>query len=739
MSSFQHPNLKFLCLGKYLSGIAGEKDKVVCIVKPKILIASVRGNLTQEMALTTVASIHHQDAVNLPSPTPSPVLQSDASNPPSRTGSPSAAPIRTRHVDIVVTDLDGKTMSFTIHKKHLNSFLGVALYYCPPDTPVHEISGSTVPLFDSLTNVTRSSSRGVLASVVGFLQHAGQDNSGQESLQFLKAGDSDDALDTDERPPLMHGAGIVTTGNRESLLEAAARRQKQPVAVSLNVTGITKSLDLVPLDDNLANMLEDYASDHGSPPKLGISDQLDGSPAMVSSKRASQSHDLPKPRASSRSPPRPDEAERRRAIAEDYPSGLEKLARHQDPTTAVDATGAKRHQWSLPGDNELYAWKPQPGRLTLNTNTPASVRFAQGGTSLTLVPRSVQQQPQQLAHQELASREEQGTMISVIKELRTMQGELERLKAESAFRQQIPRSSLLPNAHSNAPAVVDSDDDDVDTCRSRATQQARDGPTVVKLPSSPSRPVERGATVAENARGSLLPLMTFASQHAAMRAIGELQEIQRGLLDAGGSKYLNPAIQRQLEAMEEPLRVLFRIVAPAVTPVMSEAGRLQGPVVPSSISTGEFLPVWALVDFGEVNYDHTPLTLRQYHRIVARRIDEENMSHVMIATRQQFALDEGYIQVPFSSILDVAMGCQPRPICAQRLLMDGTVSRSDELYDCKSCISIKTRLQHIQIQFESVEDCEVWARVMQSVVIMNTKALPQGTPFRPATIASEDL
>ncbi|CUF18620.1 Hypothetical protein, putative, partial [Bodo saltans] len=674
---------------------------------------------------------------------------------------------------VVITDMDGVTMSFTILHKHLSSLLGVALYYCPPDTPVHHISGSTVPLFESLANVKKPSSKGVIASVVGFLQHAGQDNSGQESLEFLRSNDSkenDDEdnmlqLDIDERLAL--GGAITKSETRESMLAAAeALRRKNgdppPPRQTTNVNGLAQRLDQMPIDEGLSDMLREYAVlSSESPDRSGsvaaASPQMVSNPVLVGTAR-SPSQQIPKPRASSVTPNERDAAERRRMVSIGLPAGLEKLAHHRGES--IDFTPGRRSR-ALPGDEELYSWK------ALNTTTASSpaqpltsLRFAQGGTSLAITPRipphQQQQHQQQLLMKEMAKKEETGAMLTVMKELRSMQDEINRLKAESHVRLQ--DDWVTPNSHSHhrrGRSVGTSEDEDdggsSPTARSPDASLHKPHTTPIKPAASPSRTAsfsassssqknilasqpnaKSTATVSDNVRGSLLPLMSLSSQHAAIKAIEELQEIQRGLLDAAGSKYINPTVQRMLHSMEDPLRVLFRIVAPAVTPVMAEHAQVLGPILPSATSTGEFLPVWALVDFGEVNYDRSPLTLRQYHRIVARRVDEEGMSHVMIATRQQFALDEGYIQVPFSSVLDVAFGCQPRGVVAQRLLMDGSITRSDELHDDKSAISIRTRLQHIQIQFESVADCNVWARVLQEVVVANTKRLPLGQVSSPA-------
>ena len=258
-------------------------------------------------------------------------------------------------------------------------------------------------------------------------------------------------------------------------------------------------------------------------------------------------------------------------------------------------------------------------------------------------------------------------------------------------------------------------------------------------------PASTSATISDNVRSSLLPLLSASTQQAAKQALDELSTIQRDLQETS-KVHMNPFVLRQIEAMQQPLRTLYRLVAPAQKAVgaADAVDQLQSY---ASLS-GDLIPVWALVDFGEVNYDHVPLMLKQYHRLIARKVDDEGCYHILIATRQQFAVDEGYTLIPFRSILDVALGALPRPVRAQRLTVDGRMGNSDEFMDSKSCLSLRTRLQHILFQFESVEDCRQWATVLQEVVLENKRGLnattanivsQQPPPPHGAGVAQEDL
>lgn len=672
MSAFQNPSLKFLCLGRAISGLAGEKEKVVCIIKPKVVVASIRGTVSQEMVLTTVVSIHYQDSDEAAAgPSPSP----------------------TRYTDMVLTDVDGRHLFFSLPKRHVLSFVGVATYYCPPDTPVHEITGSKVPLFESLAGVTRRSSS-VLSTIVSMVQHVGQSDRNRQLDEARK-------LDADETLP-----------NSSAL----------PVTASALMAGGCSS----PMDASVVEMLDAYdtsadARDGSAEPNgdLNAADRRKLS-SIVHRTNLGERSALPKPRARSAEP-----VVRLRdpQTFDEYPGALQRMQLHRAPNERTKLDGDRK----LPGDDELHSWKDDviiPRRGGLDSSGPARPVFGEGGTVYFRIPVA--------SERAAAAHEESSAVSGVIGELKRMQDEIAALKRDAAnqrYAQNVAAAAQPPSrSNISPPDEIDSDTDE--PVRGPLISSAMAGASVTHLDTASGKHQVAAATtraprpvmeIVENTRGSLLPLLSAATQEAALRAIDELAEIQKSILD---TKNLNPFVFRQLESMKDPIRTLHKIVAPRDAPMLRDGSGQT--VHPSGGMSGEFVPMWALVDFGEVNYDRIPPTLRQYHRVIARRIDDAGESHLMIATRQQFAIDDGYTSIPFSSIVDLALGAQPRPVPAQRLTMDGTVTRADEYLSSDTCLSLRTRLQHILLQFENKDECQIWARVLQDVVMLNTRKAPMG-------------
>ena len=212
------------------------------------------------------------------------------------------------------------------------------------------------------------------------------------------------------------------------------------------------------------------------------------------------------------------------------------------------------------------------------------------------------------------------------------------------------------------------------------------------------------APTSEDASTMLLPLLSQATQQAAVDALADLKESLRSL-EESSSKNMNPHVQQAIRSLRTPLQTLHRLIAPQ---------RLLG--VHGGSGRHPVLPVWVLVDFGEVNYNVLPLALKQFHRLMAQRVDDTGEAHILFATRQQFATDDGYIQIPLHSVVNVVLGGVPRPYRAQRLGIDGRMHPSDLFLDSKQVMSIRTLVQTIVVQFEGAHECRQWHALVKEFV-----------------------
>jgi hypothetical protein len=123
-----------------------------------------------------------------------------------------------------------------------------------------------------------------------------------------------------------------------------------------------------------------------------------------------------------------------------------------------------------------------------------------------------------------------------------------------------------------------------------------------------------------------------------------------------------------------------------------------------------------LVDFGEVNYNVLPLAVKQFHRVAAIKTDETGENHIIFATRHQFALDSGYIEVPLHAVINIVKGGVPRPYRAQRLGIDGSIHFTNEFFQSTAVLSVRTMTQTIVVQFEGEFECRQWHALIQEAV-----------------------
>ena len=598
LEHFKSPLLRFIAIGKYATALTGEKDKVIAVMKSKLIVAAIRGTLTTEVDLGSVVAMHRQVSLD------------------------------EQWTNVVITTRDLHTTSFSIPERQAAQFFAVAQYYCPKSAMVHEVTPSAIPISQSVAGVSVSP----VSSLLAYVQHVGQ--SDLERDEKVRAAKKDIAS---VRPAVAaEGATVENVKSGAPVVRPVAGRSTE-VERLLDQRGDSggevTSPSLRPVQPITA----------GGGPRPLPSDPLDAEAYVSDVDPLNILGESPMPHISSPDDPRTSPRPALGGILAARSTTLVQESRTLGP--ALDGLPSRR------GGNQAIA-SPRGG----------------------IANRQVEQ---------------------LLKEMQEMRRELTSIRAQSSG--QLEAQIIPPR-----PSVVDSDTDEP---AGIPIGQAMNGSTqIAAMPGAAAGIPQPPPPTKPDAGEMLLPLLSQATQQAAVHALQELQESLRAMQE-GSEKNINPHVRQAISSMTSPLQTLHRLLAPKRLLGVGD-GRSRHPV----------LPVWVLVDFGEVNYNVLPLALKQYHRLMAQKVDDVDEPHIIFATRQQFATDDGYQQIALHSVVNVVMGGVPRPYRAQRLSMDGTILRSDEFIDSKSVLSIRTLVQTIVVQFEAEFECKQWHALIKEFV-----------------------
>jgi hypothetical protein len=248
----------------------------------------------------------------------------------------------------------------------------------------------------------------------------------------------------------------------------------------------------------------------------------------------------------------------------------------------------------------------------------------------------------------------------------------------------------------------------------------------------------------------------------AFKALEELRDLHQSLLH---SLQATPEVRRAVEAAATPMKVLYNTIAPYSTLASTKGTRAQQQG--SSLSrpmteekNAPLLPAWALIDFGEedltvVHPNRTsgtnPIAIKKYHRLVClkhirpsananhegvdgSRLEESTawedngdpaglpIPCMLIATRAEYAMNQGGWVIPFRRIQNVCAGSIS---LAARMRVSKVTQGPDssgilqvpllkDFHHEENVLTVYTDRTSIQIQFEKEQYRQQWLQVLRS-------------------------